>query len=119
MATEESALDDLTVSETFSTLADAYEKMPMPIGRYLSLIVVPSVVFFLASVVVVLLVPLPLLIGLPVPLLGLLVFGTAAIYRFARPICYQNFPQESLPPELCDGNPRGIWRTVDGTLSRD
>ena len=39
--------------------------------------------------------------------------GTAAIERFARPICYQGFPQEALPPELQDGNPRGIWRLVD------
>lgn len=28
--------------------------------------------------------------------------GTAAILRFARPICYQDFPQEFLPPELRD-----------------
>lgn len=40
--------------------------------------------------------------------------GTAAIRRFARPICYQNFPSESLPDELKDGNPLGIWRMVDG-----
>jgi alpha-ketoglutaric semialdehyde dehydrogenase len=26
--------------------------------------------------------------------------GTAAIVRFARPICYQDFPSEFLPPEL-------------------
>ena len=26
--------------------------------------------------------------------------GTAAIVRFARPICYQDFPAEFLPPEL-------------------
>jgi len=42
--------------------------------------------------------------------------GTAAIYRFARPICYQNFPQAQLPPELRDKNERGIWRMVDGEL---
>ncbi|MEZ4697696.1 MAG: aldehyde dehydrogenase (NADP(+)) [Rhodothermales bacterium] len=40
--------------------------------------------------------------------------GTAAIFRFARPICYQNFPQDALPVELRDGNERGIWRLVDG-----
>lgn len=45
--------------------------------------------------------------------------GTAAILRFLRPICYQNFPQASLPAELQDGNPRKIWRMVDGKLSRD
>jgi NADP-dependent aldehyde dehydrogenase len=45
--------------------------------------------------------------------------GTAAILRFARPIAYQNVPQAALPPELQDGNPRGIWRRVDGALTRD
>jgi NADP-dependent aldehyde dehydrogenase len=45
--------------------------------------------------------------------------GTAAIFRFARPIAYQNFPQSSLPVELQDANPRGIWRLVDGHLTKD
>jgi NADP-dependent aldehyde dehydrogenase len=40
--------------------------------------------------------------------------GTTAIRRFTRPICYQGFPQESLPPALRDANPLGIWRLVDG-----
>lgn len=44
--------------------------------------------------------------------------GTAAIYRFVRPICYQNAPPEILPPELQDGNPKGIWRMFDGTLGK-
>ena len=39
--------------------------------------------------------------------------GTAAIFRFTRLVCYQSFPQNSLPPELQDANPRGIWRIVD------
>jgi NADP-dependent aldehyde dehydrogenase len=45
--------------------------------------------------------------------------GTAAILRFARPVAYQGFPQTSLPLELQDANPRGIWRLVDGQLSRE
>ena len=45
--------------------------------------------------------------------------GTAAIFRFARPVAYQNFPQSSLPVELQDANPRGIWRLVDGQLTKD
>lgn len=45
--------------------------------------------------------------------------GTAAIYRFARPVCYQDFPQEMLPPELRDRNERGIWRLVEGERTRD
>lgn len=44
--------------------------------------------------------------------------GTAAIFRFARPVCYQDFPEAWLPAELQDGNPRGIWRLVDGAFSR-
>jgi NADP-dependent aldehyde dehydrogenase len=45
--------------------------------------------------------------------------GTAAIYRWARPVCYQNFPQSALPEELKDGNPRQIWRRVEGKMTRD
>ena len=40
--------------------------------------------------------------------------GTRAIFRFARPVCYQNFPQPLLPPALQDGNPLSIHRMVDG-----
>jgi len=42
--------------------------------------------------------------------------GTAAIKRFARPVCYQDFPQEALPEALKDSNPLGIWRLVDGEM---
>ena len=45
--------------------------------------------------------------------------GTAAIHRFARPVAYQGFPQSLLPVELQDANPRGIWRLVDGEMTRD
>jgi NADP-dependent aldehyde dehydrogenase len=40
--------------------------------------------------------------------------GSLAIYRFARPVCFQNFPHAMLPPELQDTNPRGITRLIDG-----
>jgi NADP-dependent aldehyde dehydrogenase len=40
--------------------------------------------------------------------------GSLAIYRFARPVCFQNFPQPMLPPELQDANPLGIRRLRDG-----
>ena len=45
--------------------------------------------------------------------------GTRAILRFARPVCYQGFPEEELPEELQNTNPRGIWRMVNSTLTRD
>ncbi len=44
--------------------------------------------------------------------------GTAAIYRFARPVCFQNLPEALLPPELQAANPRRIWRWVDGSWTK-
>lgn len=44
--------------------------------------------------------------------------GTQAIYRFARPVCYQSFPSSALPEELKDGNPLRIWRMVDGAFMK-
>ncbi|MGI8634969.1 MAG: aldehyde dehydrogenase (NADP(+)) [Segetibacter sp.] len=44
--------------------------------------------------------------------------GTLAIHRFTRPVCYQNFPQSLLPPELKDDNPSEIWRLIDGERKR-
>lgn len=45
--------------------------------------------------------------------------GSASIYRFVRPVCYQGFPDASLPAELQNGNPRKIWRKLDGEMSKD
>lgn len=42
--------------------------------------------------------------------------GTAALYRFVRPVCYQDFPETLLPQQLLDANPLGLHRTVDGKL---
>ncbi len=44
--------------------------------------------------------------------------GGAAIYRFARPVCYQDFPAEALPEELREGNPRHIWRLEENEWKR-
>jgi NADP-dependent aldehyde dehydrogenase len=44
--------------------------------------------------------------------------GGLAINRFLRPVCYQSFPQELLPPELRDSNPWGVPRLVDGAPER-
>ena len=45
--------------------------------------------------------------------------GTAAIKRFARPICFQNFPESQLPVELRNKNERNILRLVDNQWSRE
>jgi NADP-dependent aldehyde dehydrogenase len=44
--------------------------------------------------------------------------GSQAIFRFVRPICYQDFPDAALPAELQRANPLGIMRLVNGTLLR-
>jgi 2,5-dioxopentanoate dehydrogenase len=40
--------------------------------------------------------------------------GGRAIFRFTCPVCFQNFPDIALPPELQESNPMGIWRMEDG-----
>jgi 2,5-dioxopentanoate dehydrogenase len=45
--------------------------------------------------------------------------GTQAIYRFARLVCYQSFPEATLPAELQNANPLKVWRLIDGNLTRD
>jgi alpha-ketoglutaric semialdehyde dehydrogenase len=45
--------------------------------------------------------------------------GTAAILRFARPVCYQNVPEGALPEPIQSANPRKLWRLVDGQRTRE
>ena len=45
--------------------------------------------------------------------------GTHAIFRFTRLVCYQGFPDAALPEELKNGNPLGIWRMVNGEMTRE
>ncbi|MCF4981707.1 aldehyde dehydrogenase family protein [Pseudomonas gessardii] len=40
--------------------------------------------------------------------------GTAAIQRFLRPVCYQDFPDSLLPAALKHGNPLALRRLLDG-----
>ena len=44
--------------------------------------------------------------------------GADGIKRFARPICFQNWPDKLLPQELQSTNPLGIWRTVNNELTK-
>src|SRR6266576_1298052 len=44
--------------------------------------------------------------------------GTRAVFRFVRPVCYQDAPAAALPDELKDENPLHIWRLVDGELTK-
>jgi NADP-dependent aldehyde dehydrogenase len=44
--------------------------------------------------------------------------GAASILRFVRPLAYQDWPDQSLPVELRNRNERGLWRMVDGEVTR-
>ena len=81
MASEPAAgNDEITASETVSAIVEAYERMEMPMSRYLLLIVLPSAVFFAGTAAVAVLVDFPLSIRVPIPLLGGLVLATAVVY---------------------------------------
>ena len=43
--------------------------------------------------------------------------GTAAIFRFTRPLCYQNAPQSLLPAALKNKNDLNISRLINGERS--
>lgn len=45
--------------------------------------------------------------------------GSAAIYRFLRPVAYQDFPDELLPAALKKDNPLKILRLVDGDWTKE
>ncbi len=45
--------------------------------------------------------------------------GTRCIQRFVRPVCFQDWPQSALPPELKDENPLEVLRILDGEYTRD
>lgn len=43
--------------------------------------------------------------------------GSLAIFRFLRPICYQDIPDQLLPEALRRANPLSLLRRIDGKLS--
>ncbi len=44
--------------------------------------------------------------------------GTNSIYRWVRPVSFQNWPDELLPPELQNNNPLQIERDIDGVRTK-
>lgn len=45
--------------------------------------------------------------------------GTGAIYRFVRPVAWQDWEDSLLPPELQQANPLKIWRQVDNNWTKE
>jgi len=86
MASEESSSTSTTqqlkisLTQLASGLLEAYRRMTMPVQQYLSFVLIPSVGFFLLTFVAFFLVNFPMIIRAPIPLLGLLGFGTALFY---------------------------------------
>jgi NADP-dependent aldehyde dehydrogenase len=44
--------------------------------------------------------------------------GMTAIKRFMRPVAFQSMPNLLLPDALKNGNPRKIWRIVNGEYTK-
>jgi len=70
----------LTISETVQGLVESYRQMTIPIERYLFFILLPSVAFFLISVVAAVFLNQPIMIRAPIPLLGFLAMVSAIFY---------------------------------------
>jgi flagellar protein FlaJ len=68
------------VRSFLDSVVDAYERMPMELTRYGTVVLLPSVVLFLASLVGAVFLPLPVLVRIPIFLLGALIVGAALLY---------------------------------------
>ncbi|MFW6436519.1 MAG: archaellar assembly protein FlaJ [Halococcoides sp.] len=76
----EDATFDSSLSEHFASLVESYRRLPMPLGVYLVRYLLPSGIFFVLTLIAPVVVPMPLMVALPVPLLGVLIFGAVVMY---------------------------------------
>ncbi|ELZ25766.1 flagellar assembly protein J [Halosimplex carlsbadense 2-9-1] len=79
-ADESAGTIEITVTSALAGLVDAYEQMPMPMNRYLGVILVPSAVFFVGTVAAAVFLDVALMIRGPIPLLGFLMLASAVFY---------------------------------------
>jgi flagellar protein FlaJ len=77
-------LSDLTTVDSLAALLEAYDRMDVSVGRYLLLAVTPAALVFVLALLGGLVLPLPLLVRLPIPLLGALIFGAVVVYPKLR-----------------------------------
>ncbi|MFC4407352.1 archaellar assembly protein FlaJ [Haloarchaeobius iranensis] len=71
---------DINARTMLSSVREAYRRMEMSARRYVLLIVLPSVLFMVGSLVAVVVVGLPLVIGAPIVLLGVFAVFAALVY---------------------------------------
>ena len=80
MATNDQGPGEAGVSGALADLAEAYDAFETPTGEYLLKIVAPTVLLFLALVVVTLVLPVPAYLAVLVVLFGVLGIVTAVLY---------------------------------------
>ena len=81
MSTDSSdATLNLTISENIQSLLQSYRKMQMPMGQYISFVLIPSVGFFLVTVVLAAVLNMSMIVRVPIPLLGTLAMLSAIFY---------------------------------------
>jgi len=80
----EGSFSDIDWGEFIDSVVDSYRAMPMPTFKYIIFAVVPSVLFFFATVVTVVVFELPTFLVVPIPMLGLLALVAAVLYPKVR-----------------------------------
>ncbi|MFB6070202.1 MAG: archaellar assembly protein FlaJ [Halanaeroarchaeum sp.] len=68
------------LSNLIASILDSYRDMEMPVPRYVAVIVVPGVMAFFLTVVAAFTLDMPMVVRLPMPLLGILVLVAALVY---------------------------------------
>ncbi|MGM0398060.1 MAG: archaellar assembly protein FlaJ [Halobacteriota archaeon] len=89
MATEsdvssDNSLENIDIVSLLSSIRQSYIDMEMSIPRYLLVIVIPAAIVAMLSFVAALVLDLPGAVRLPMPLLGILVIGSALLYPKIR-----------------------------------
>ena len=70
----------LRSDDVISALLKSYEEMEMPIPRYLRVVLIPSAILFVATVGLVIGFSFPIIISIPIVLLGFLILATAVLF---------------------------------------
>jgi flagellar protein FlaJ len=73
-----------SVSGTVAAVAEAYRRMDMGVDRYALLVLAPGVMALALSALAAVVLPFPVVVRLPVPLLGLIVLAGAVLYPKLR-----------------------------------
>ncbi|CQH54818.1 flagellar motor/biogenesis protein FlaJ [Halobacterium hubeiense] len=73
-------LEDIEFGDLVDSVVESYRQMSMPAYTYALVVIVPSVVFLLASIAAIFVVDLPMFVAVPIPMLGALGLVTAVLY---------------------------------------